>query len=696
MQGYHFFRSFFASLVCAADAETTQRDRNLDIIMDTVIVSALLLLLGGLFADSKLAIARWLNAGGLLFTLVLRWWLHRGHWQSTAVALLITIFTLSTAANIALGTIRTPTAAFYILIVIIGAILFGRRGAVITTGLGSLSILALIWAENAGLLPEPELSVGVTQWVSYSVLIAACGLLTSYTLHVMQQALNQARQELTLRQQAEAIVKEQETLLTAITSNTHEMIVLVSPDGRIKYLNQASERLLGHQLADLLDSNAFALMHPDDAKQQQLLLNQVLNGDRPNQFSQFRVCHANGRYLWVEGSAQFIHEAGKVTGIVSVLRDVTAQRETAEQIRLLSRAVEASPISIVMSDVDGRIIYTNPKFSEISGYTFAEVRGQNPRIFKSEQTPPETYQELWQTILTGQTWSGEFVNRRKDGSLYWEWALISPIVDPNSNQITHFVAIKEDITRRKQMEMELRHSNTELQTRNEELDAFAHTVAHDLKSPMGLIAGFGELLQNSHAKMPPEQLRTILQTMTQSAFKAADIIESLLLLASTRRQDIALVSLLMPEIVQEVHHRLADAIQASGANIRVTDMSTWPQALGHPPWVEAIWVNYLSNALKYSEGSPDIVLGAELQPDGRIRFYVRDNGPGLTAEEQKRLFTPFERLNNSRVSGNGLGLSIVNRLVERMEGEAGVISQPGQGSTFYFSLQPAPPVPSLA
>lgn len=695
MQWYRLFRSFFAPPVFADDPEKTQRARNLNMILNAAIVATLFLLLGNLFGSDAPTFAYWLNVVGFLFTLPLRWWLHRGYVQSTAVVLLVAIFTLSTIGNVALGTIRTPTAAIYILIVIIGGILFGQRGAIITTGLSSLSILALILAQNAGLLPEPDMSVGITQWVTYSVLIAVSGLLTSYTLHIVQQALNQARQELALRRQAEATIKEQEAFLTAITSNIHEMIVLVSPDGRLKYMNQAFERLLGYRPTDLIGSLAFELMHPEDSKQQQLLLAQALNQGNVDTLSLFRVRHANGHYLWVEASAQFIHEEEVgITGIVSVVRDVTAQQETAEQIRLLSRAVEASPVSIVMSDVNGRITYTNPKFTEISGYTFAEAYGQNPRILKSGKTPPETYRELWQTILAGQTWSGEFLNQRKDGSLYWEWAIISPIIDPGSTQITHFVAIKEDITQRKQMEMELRRSNAELQVRNQELDAFAHTVAHDLKSPMGIIAGFGELLQESHAAMPPEQLHTILRTMTQSARKATDIIESLLLLASARQQDVVLVPLPMPEILLEVRHRLENAIQASGANVQMTDVAAWPQALGHPAWVEAIWVNYLSNALKYSEASPKIVLGAELQQDGCVRFYVRDNGPGLTPEQQKRLFAPFERLNKSKVTGHGLGLSIVHRLAERMNGQVGVISQPGQGSTFYFTLQPAPqPVP---
>ncbi|MBK8984602.1 MAG: ATP-binding protein [Chloroflexi bacterium] len=142
----------------------------------------------------------------------------------------------------------------------------------------------------------------------------------------------------------------------------------------------------------------------------------------------------------------------------------------------------------------------------------------------------------------------------------------------------------------------------------------------------------------------------------------------------------------MSNLVHETLYRLTDVIAAKGARIKIEDMDGWPLALGYAPWVEEIWVNYLSNALKYGGQSPTIILSATRQTEGFVRFEVRDNGPGLTAVQQARLFTPFERLDRQNAAGHGLGLSIVHRIVEKLGGQAGVESELGQGSLFYFTL----------
>ena len=140
----------------------------------------------------------------------------------------------------------------------------------------------------------------------------------------------------------------------------------------------------------------------------------------------------------------------------------------------------------------------------------------------------------------------------------------------------------------------------------------------------------------------------------------------------------------LPEVIEDIQRRLADAIQASDAEIVVPDR--WPEVTGYQPWVEEILANYISNAIKYGGRPPRIEVGATNHSDGYVRFWVRDNGRGLTPEEQARLFTPFTRLDQIRVKGYGLGLSIVQRIAEKLNGEVGVESEVGQGSTFYFTL----------
>lgn len=245
--------------------------------------------------------------------------------------------------------------------------------------------------------------------------------------------------------------------------------------------------------------------------------------------------------------------------------------------------------------------------------------------------------------------------------------------------------LRMEIAERKRIEETLRQYTTELQARNEELDTFAHTVAHDLKNPIGVMTGMAEILTTDHPTLPPESLSEYLQAIAQSGHKANAIIDELLLLAGLRQQEVKKTALNMAEIVAEVQQRLKYMIEEYQASLVLP--ATWPTVLGYGPWVEEVWANYLSNAMKYGGRPPHLELGATYQPKEMVHFWVRDNGPGLTPEEQAKLFEPFTRL-HTQIKGHGLGLSIVRRIIEKLGGQVGVESAgvPGQGSLFYFSL----------
>ncbi len=221
-----------------------------------------------------------------------------------------------------------------------------------------------------------------------------------------------------------------------------------------------------------------------------------------------------------------------------------------------------------------------------------------------------------------------------------------------------------------------------------ELDAFAHTVAHDLKNPLGVIMNYVDLLTDGHP-IALDDLAMYLQPIQNSARKAVGIIEALLTLARARSaRDVEVTGLDMAGPVGEACERLRVQIEASKATLRLPE--SWPVALGYAPWVEEVWVNYLSNALKYGGQPPVVELGWDAPSESCLRFWVQDNGQGLAAEQIRQLFRPFSRLNAQHQEGHGLGLTIVQRIVERLGGTVGVESQVGQGSRFYFTL-PAPP-----
>lgn len=229
----------------------------------------------------------------------------------------------------------------------------------------------------------------------------------------------------------------------------------------------------------------------------------------------------------------------------------------------------------------------------------------------------------------------------------------------------------------------LQEHAAELEKRNADLDAFAHTVAHSLKNSLGLIVGRAELLLSDEIDLPPQKQRDSLRIVARTGRHMSHVIDELLLLASIRNIDVTLAPMNMRRVVDDARERLSPLIEDRDAEIVLPD--EWPAALGHEPWVEEVWVNYLSNALKYGGTPPRIALGAEREGDS-IRFWVRDSGPGITAEDLARLFTPFTRIDQAAAQGHGLGLSIVHRIVEKLGGTVGVESEIGDGSVFWFTL----------
>ena len=218
----------------------------------------------------------------------------------------------------------------------------------------------------------------------------------------------------------------------------------------------------------------------------------------------------------------------------------------------------------------------------------------------------------------------------------------------------------------------------------DELESYTHTVAHDLRTPLSSIVGYSTMVEEMHREMPPEEVEQRMQDITRLSFKASTMLDGLLLLSKVRSTDpVPIEPLDMAAILSRAQERLKAMIAESGAQMRLPER--WPAATGHAPWVEEVWTQYLSNAIRYGGQPPLLELGAEEQADG-TRFWVRDNGPGLDEGQRRRLFVPFARLHASRTRGHGLGLTIVQRILEKLGGTAGVESQPGQGSTFYFVL----------
>jgi signal transduction histidine kinase len=368
------------------------------------------------------------------------------------------------------------------------------------------------------------------------------------------------------------------------------------------------------------------------------------------------------------------------------VRQILARVERAKQ--EWENTIDSLSHLVCLLDHQARIIRANRTLERWNLGLVTEVRGHK---FPDLLQVGSYWTEAWASVEQGQAIEFEIEENSLKRHLLIQ-------VRPSSRQTyrrerlleSFAVVVVEDVTRRKQAEDNLRHHAQELQERNEELDAFAHTVAHDLQNPLGLIVGFAGALNKHHDVLTAEETTIYLQKIIETGRKMSNIIYELLLLASVRQQEVELDPLDMAGLVAEVRHRLTQLIEEYQAEIIVP--GEWPLVLGYSPWIEEVWVNYISNGIKYGGRPPRLVLGADLEGERMVRFWIHDNGPGLTAEQQGQLFRPFIRFHRQTAEGHGLGLSIVHRIITKLGGQVAVASEgvPGQGAIFSFTL-PRPP-----
>ncbi len=387
-----------------------------------------------------------------------------------------------------------------------------------------------------------------------------------------------------------------------------------------------------------------------------------------------------------------------------------ATLELAEaDLRRLSTAVEQSPASIVITDINAKIIFVNEAFQRSSGYTAEEVLGANPSILHSGETPRATYDQLWPTLLAGKTWSGEFMNRRKDGSCYLELATISPVRD-EQGAITHYVAVKEDITERRRNEAELaahrQHLEQLVERRTRELaiaketaeaanrskSEFLANMSHEIRTPMNAIIGLNYLLQQT--PLDPAQHEKLLK-VSAAAKHLLKIINDILDLSKIEAGKLLLErNVFSPvELLQAVGALVQDQVAGKGLKLEISSENLPARALGDATRLRQVLLNFAGNAIKFTQQGSITISGQLLGSEGGemiCRFAVSDTGIGISADDCSRLFNAFEQLDGSttrRFGGTGLGLAIARHLAQLMGGDVGVESNPGAGSCFWITTR---------
>jgi len=461
----------------------------------------------------------------------------------------------------------------------------------------------------------------------------------------------------------------------------------LSGNGLILEANLTVATLMGVNREALVQAPPSRFIHKED-QPIYYLWHKKLFETGVRQTCELRMARADGTTVWVHLEATVAQDEGGASIARVALSDISGHKAEEQEMHNLRTAVEQSANTIVITDLQGNIRYANPAFEKTTGYTEAEVVGKNPRILKSGEQDEKFYRNLWATISSGKIWRGEFHNRCKDGSLYWEWATISPIRN-DKGEIVCFLAVKENITERKIMEAALATALKKAEASAIAKTEFLSVMSHEIRTPLNGVLGCAELLADTPLN---EEQKDYVRTINSSGDHLLAIVNDVLDFSSIEKGTLAIqvAPLAFADLVKAAADTVRKTAADKGIAFRCDVLAGVPeQILGDERRIRQILINLLGNAVKFTS-SGSVVLRIAPTPDGRfLDFSVEDTGIGISPEMIGRLFQPFVQANskkNRSFGGTGLGLAISKRIAEAMGGSITVASTPEKGSTFTFRL----------
>jgi PAS domain S-box-containing protein len=488
--------------------------------------------------------------------------------------------------------------------------------------------------------------------------------------------------DITERKMAEDQLKEMNDLLSKFISNSPiftyikevsptESRVLKASENFIDMLGIPGSQMDGKTMEELFPPEFAAKITADDwfvASQGQLI---VLDEE------------LNGRYYT---TIKFPITEGKKVLLAGYTIDITQQKQTEIELRKLSMALEQSPDSILITNTKGEIEFVNPSLVKLSGFTAEELIGMNPRIFKSGETSKEEYKQLWDTIASGKVWEGELHNRKKNGELFWESATISPVFGANG-KITHYLAIRKDISEQKRMTSELIQAKNQAEESDRLKSAFLANMSHEIRTPMNSIMGFASLLPEEESRELMIQYANII---VQNSEQLVSLIDSIVIYSKLQSGLFVYrpTSFDVERLLVDVQLSFNLPIYQKGVSLKCDcSLAGNIQIYTDYDKLRQIITNLITNAFKYTHQG-EITLGFKLVSEG-FNFYVKDTGIGIPQKDMGHVFERFFRgsnINEASTRGTGLGLSIVKELVEMIGGTIWVESEEGKGSCFYISI----------
>jgi len=497
-------------------------------------------------------------------------------------------------------------------------------------------------------------------------------------------------QDITQRKEFEDVLLNERSLLRTILDLLPDAVYVKDLQGRkivankkeIKFCGKESEEeVLGKTDFDLYPESEANVFFSDDQK--------VLRDGISLLNVEGKLLDKEGNIHWLLGAKVPLRDVhGNITGLVGMNHDFTERKQFEDELLKLSRTVEQSPALVVVTSPEGNIEYVNAKFVEVTGYSREEVNGKNPKILKSGFHDQNFYAQLWERVLSGKEWTGEFLNKKKNGNLYWESAKISPVINKEGD-ITHFVAVKEDITEKKKMIEELIIAKEKAEEMNRLKSNFLANMSHELRTPLNGILGYSDLL--STTIIDAEELEMI-KGINHSAKRLSETLNFILDLseAETGKMSVNLKEISIVPLILELIDSFSILAEQRRLKISSTIKKQVVIAKLDEHLFKRIIYNLLDNAIKFTkEGGIQVEVGIEddkLKANGQKLFIkIIDSGIGIPTDKIEVIFEEFRQASEGisrNYEGTGLGLTIAKKAAELMEGTIHVESKVGVGSTF--------------
>lgn len=500
--------------------------------------------------------------------------------------------------------------------------------------------------------------------------------LAGYTIDISQRK----KAELEIRKLANAL------------KSINECVSITTLDNKLTFVNQSLLNTYGFKEEELIGQNISILSSPNNPPgvAQQVIESTLISGwqgellNRKKDGTEFPI-HLS--------TTSITDDKNNPIALIGVASDISLRKQRESELRKLNQAVIQSPASIIITDINANIEYINPKVIETSGYTEAELISNNPRIFSSKNFSQKGYKKLWETISSGKEWRGEFNNKKKNGELYWEYASISSIKN-ESGIITHYIAIKEDVTERKRLELGLIEAKEKAERANELKDAFIANISHEIRTPLNGVLGMTSIIKDAFAEYITPKEEQFFAAIDRSSKRIIRTVDMILNFSRLQVGDFKSTPriIYLNEVLNELYQEFSISARQKGLELLFENKIGEVKIQSDYYCLNQVVSNLLDNAIKYTQyGSIKIIL--YFNDDNRINIDVQDSGIGISKDYLGQIFNPYtqEEVGYTRsYDGVGLGLSLVKNFLTLINAEISVQSKKGEGSTFTITFaQPA-------